>query len=235
MDLLKEVRTKAQFLDGDREAGFNTEQNALIAVNAEKYYRAMMGFDNDSWNVRDTHMMETLERLRNFHGGGGKAIVWEHNTHIGDARATDMKRAGMINIGQLAREQYGINQVYLVGFGSYRGSVIAGREWGATMEKMEVPEAREGSIEYQLHRESTQDRYLLFNSEDIRMMYDSSVRHRAIGVVYNPEHERYGNYVPSVMASRYDAFIYLDQTRALHPLHLNANDGKIPDSFPFGY
>ncbi|HYO20879.1 MAG TPA: erythromycin esterase family protein, partial [Flavisolibacter sp.] len=235
MALLKEIRSKAQFLDGDREAGFNTEQNALIAVNAEKYYTAMMSFDNESWNVRDRHMMETLDRLLKFHGKGSKAIVWEHNTHIGDARATDMRRAGMVNIGQLAREEYGINQVYLVGFGSYRGTVIAGDEWGAPMKVMEVPQAREGSIEHVLHRESTADRYLLFNTEDIRETYEESIRHRAIGVVYNPERERYGNYVPSVMANRYDAFIYLDETTALHPLHLKPHHEKMPDTYPFNY
>lgn len=99
--MLKEMRTKAQHLDGDREAAFNNEQNALIAVNTKKYYRSMMGFDNESWNIRDTHMMETLDRLLQFHGANAKGIVWEHNTHVGDARATDMKRAGMVNIGQL--------------------------------------------------------------------------------------------------------------------------------------
>src|SRR5215216_3634484 len=156
VSLLKEIRMRAQFLNGDREAGFNTEQNALVAVNAEKYYRSMMGFDNESWNVRDRHMMETLDRLLKFHGTDAKAIVWEHNTHIGDARATDMKRAGMVNIGQLARAEYGVNQVYLIGFGTYRGAVIAGEQWGALMEEMDVPEAREGSIEQRLHRESAQ-------------------------------------------------------------------------------
>jgi erythromycin esterase-like protein len=233
--LLREIRKKAQFLDGDREAGFNTEQNALIAVNAEKYYTAMMSFDNESWNVRDRHMMETLDRLLKFHGKGAKGIVWEHNTHIGDARATDMKRAGMVNIGQLAREEYGINQVYLVGFGTYQGTVIAGDEWGAPMKVMEVPPAREGSIEHILHRESSDSRYLLFNAEDIGQTYEESIRHRAIGVVYNPERERYGNYVPSVMANRYDAFIYLDVTSALHPLHLKPHLEKMPDMYPFNY
>ena len=233
--MLKEIRNKAHHLDGDREAGFNTEQNALIAVNAEKYYTAMMSFDNESWNVRDNHMMETLDRLLTFHGAGSKGIVWEHNTHIGDARATDMKRAGMVNIGQLAREQYGINQVYLVGFGSYQGTVIAGEEWGAPMRVMDVPPAREGSVEHALHRESNQNRYLLFNTEDIRQQYDEAIRHRAIGVVYNPVRERYGNYVTSVMANRYDAFVYLDQTTALHPLHLKPHSGKMPDTYPFSF
>ena len=235
LDMLRQVRTKAQFPDGDREAGFSTEQNAVIAVNAEKYYRAMMSFDNESWNVRDRHMMETLDRLLQFHGKGAKGIVWEHNTHIGDARATDMKRAGMVNIGQLAREQYGINQVYLTGFGSYQGTVIAGQEWGAPMKVMMVPQAREGSIEHQLHQESRENRYILFNTEDIRNRYSESIRHRAIGVVYNPDQERYGNYVPSVMASRYDAFVYLDKTTALHPLHLKPHAEKVPDTFPFNF
>ncbi|MFL5811425.1 MAG: erythromycin esterase family protein [Flavisolibacter sp.] len=232
--LLKEIRLKAKHLDGEREAGFNTEQNALIAVNAEKYYRSMIGFDNESWNVRDRHMMETLDRLMQFHGKKAKGVVWEHNTHIGDARATDMKRAGMVNIGQLAREEYGINRVYLVGFGTYGGSVIAADEWGAPMKKIETPPAREGSMEYEMHSESSKDRYLLFNSVDTRMEYDSSIKHRAIGVVYNPDRERLGNYVPSVMSQRYDAFIFLDQTRALHPLHLQPHDRHMPDLYPFG-
>jgi erythromycin esterase len=234
INLLKEVRTRAQFLDGDREAGFNTEQNALIAVNAEKYYRSMVGFDNESWNIRDTHMMETLTRLMNFHGKKAKAIVWEHNTHIGDARATSMKRAGMINTGQLAREEFGINQVYLCGFSTYKGTVIAGDMWGAPMREKEVPPAKEGSIEQILHEESTLNRYLLFSNEWDKSKYDGKINHRAIGVVYNPENERFGNYVPSVLPERYDALVFLDETKGLHPLHLKPNDVKVPETYPFG-
>jgi erythromycin esterase len=233
--LLKEIRSKAQYLDGEPEAGFNTEQNALIAVNAEKYYRSMMSFDNESWNIRDHHMMETLQRLMKFHGSDAKAIVWEHNTHIGDARATNMKQAGMINIGQLAREKYGKDQVYLVGFGSYCGSVIAAEEWGALMEEMELPEAREGSIEHMLHNESDRDRYLLFNNGNNVNDYNSSISHRAVGVVYDPGNERYGNYVPTVMSKRYDAFVYVDETTALHPLHMQPHSSKMPDTYPFGF
>ncbi len=183
--LLREIRMKAQLTDGDREASFNTEQNALVAVNAEKYYSSMMGFDDKSWNVRDTHMMETLHRLLQFHGMDAKGIVWEHNTHIGDARATDMKGAGMVNIGQLARGQYGTHNVYLCGFASYQGTVIAGDEWGKPMRVMDVPEAREGSIEEMLHEESNHNRYLLFGKQQDNRYYDR-IRHRAIGVVYNP-------------------------------------------------
>jgi erythromycin esterase len=233
--LLKEVRMKADFLNGDREAGFNTEQNALIAVNAEKYYRSMIGFDNERWNVRDTHMMETLDRLLKFHGNNSKAIVWEHNTHIGDARATDMKRAGMINIGQLAREQYGPDKVYLAGFGTYSGTVVASESWGAAMKIFEVPFARVGSIEHLLHRQSSSNYYLLFNTEDLQKRYGTAMRHRAIGVVYDPDRELSGNYVRTKLSQRYDAFIFLDQTTALHPFHMKPHDTKMPETFPFGY
>lgn len=231
LSLLKEIRLKAQFLDGDREAGFNTEQNALIAVNAEKYYRAMIGFDNESWNVRDRHMMETLERLMKFHGKNAKGIVWEHNTHIGDARATGMSKAGMVNIGELAREKYGEENVYLAGFATYRGTVIAGQEWGAPMEEMEVPEAKKGSIEYRLHQQDSRDRYLLF-SDEIPEEYFEKIDHRAIGVVYDPAMEKYGNYVPSLIPQRYDALVFIDETRALHPLYLHADRRKVPETFP---
>lgn len=231
--LLKEIRMKARFLDGDREAGFNTEQNALIAVNAERYYRSMVGFNNESWNIRDRHMMETLERLLRFHGPSSKGIVWEHNTHIGDARATDMARSGMVNIGHLAREKYGEEKVYLAGFGSFSGTVMAGHEWGAPMQEMQVPQAREGSIESILHNESGSNCYLLFKEES-ENRFRSPIPHRAIGVVYDPARERMSNYVPSVLSKRYDAFIYLDQTTALHPLHLHPHDEKIPETYPFG-
>jgi len=231
--LLREIRLRAQFLDGDREAALNTEQNAFIAVNAEKYYSSMIGFDNDSWNIRDNHMMETLNRLLSFHGASSKGIVWEHNTHIGDARATNMYKNGMVNIGQLARETYGEENVYLAGFASYKGTVIAGDEWGAPMQEMQVPPAREESIEALLHNENAGNSYLLM-TEDNGKIFDSSIKHRAIGVVYNPEMERYGNYVPSVLSKRYDAFIFLDTTKALHPMHMQPHDEKVPETYPFG-
>jgi erythromycin esterase-like protein len=231
--MLREIRMKAQFLDGDREAGFNAEQNAIIAVNAERYYRSMMGFDQESWNIRDRHMMETLERLLLFHGPHSKGIVWEHNTHIGDARATDMARSGMVNTGQLSRETYGKENVYLAGFGTYAGSVIAGEEWGAPMQEMEVPEARDYSIEAILHEAPGKNCYLLLDEEKGEL-YGSRIGHRAIGVVYNPVNDRRANYVPSVLRERYDAFIFLDQTSALHPLHLQPHDKKLPETYPFG-
>lgn len=233
LDLLKEVSSRAPSYDHDPEAAFNAEQNALIAVNAERYYRVMMHPGPDSWNVRDQHMMETLDRLLEHQGSDAKAIVWEHNTHIGDARATDMARGGMFNIGQLAREKYGSENVKLVGFGSYKGSVIAGDNWGARMEKMPVPEAREGSWEALLHEQSTTNRYFLSSDLKKSKRLQRAIPHRAIGVVYHPERERYGNYVPSIIPERYDAFIYLDKTQALHPIKITEKSQKIPETYPW--
>ncbi|MCB0061651.1 MAG: erythromycin esterase family protein, partial [Caldilineaceae bacterium] len=131
VDLLAAVRRNVQTYPGDPEANFNVEQNALVAVDGERYYRTMVRGGPDSWNVRDHHMVDTLDRLMDHHrqlhpDGNAKAIVWEHNTHIGDARATDMVRAGMVNVGQLVRARHDAEGVLLVGCGSYRGSVIAG-------------------------------------------------------------------------------------------------------------
>lgn len=128
VELLKEVRLKAPQYDHDREAGFNAEMDALVTRNAEKYYSAMSSFGDTSWNVRDLHMVETLNSLMNFHGPDAKVIVWEHNTHIGDARFTDMADDGLLNVGQLVREQHKAEEVVLVGLGSYEGSVIAAPE-----------------------------------------------------------------------------------------------------------
>lgn len=234
IEMLKRVQSHRIYSD-DPENEFNTNQNALVAVNAEKYYRAMVRGGGGSWNVRDSHMMQTLERLLEFHGPESRAIVWEHNTHIGDARYTDMADDGMYNIGQLARERFGRDQVKLVGFGSYQGTVIAGKSWGAPMQKMEVPPAVEGSWEDMLHSMSTDDKIIL--SKDLRDVPELQKRisHRAIGVVYDPKFEAYGNYVPTVIPDRYDAFIYFDETEAVHPLHMKTRGGKEPDLYPWNY
>lgn len=233
VEMLSEIRKRMSQYDGDTEAAFNTEQNALVTVNAEKYYRSMVEGTEDSWNVRDRHMMETLDRLADFHGDNSKAIVWEHNTHIGDARATNMARQGLINIGQLAREEYGEDDTVLVGFGSYEGSVIAGRHWGARMQVMNMPKARSGSWEHELHNISPANQLIVFD-ERARELLDSSIGHRAIGVVYHPDHESRGNYVPTVLPKRYDAFLFIDRTKALHPLHLEPEGKKVPETYPFG-
>ncbi|HEU5183531.1 MAG TPA: erythromycin esterase family protein [Gemmatimonadaceae bacterium] len=220
------------------ESYFNAEQNALVARNAERYYRTMVRGGPASWNVRDHHMVETLERLMAFHGPAAKAIVWEHNTHVGDARFTDMARAGMVNVGQLVRQAHGSDDVAIVGFGTYRGSVIAAEEWGAPMQEMRVPEARRDSYESVLHHTGIPDFLLPFAVREAHPVVDELREprgHRAIGVVYHPELEHHGNYVPTILPERYDAFIYLDETRAVSPLHMPVRvDADLPETYPSG-
>jgi erythromycin esterase-like protein len=212
--------------EGDPEARFSAEQNAAVVVDAERYYRAMVQSSAESWNVRDVHMVDTFDRL--LEHAADKAVVWEHNTHIGDARATDMAAAGMVNVGQLLRERHGAENVVLVGFGGYRGAVIAGEAWGAQMRRMPVPPARSGSLEALLHDTVGEDSLFVIPRGQRPAWLDRRLDHRAIGVVYRPERERWGNYVPTVLGERYDAFLYLDDTSALRPLHLERAEEHVP-------
>jgi erythromycin esterase len=198
-------------------------------------------------------MMDTLKRLVGFHGKQAKSIVWAHNTHVGDARYTDMVEAKMVNIGQLVREHTGENKALLVGFGTYQGTVIAAKEWGENMERMHVPPAVEGSWDRLIHELSEgRNSLLIFKNypleeyngkrqliveeekEDLRTTIKSG--QRAIGVVYNPKYEKYGNYVPTDLTRRYDSFLYIDNTHALHPLHMPQvkEDVDLPETFPSG-
>jgi erythromycin esterase len=231
-DLLGEIRARATGYPEDHEARFSAEQNARAVVGAERYYRMMIRGSSESWNERDRHMMGTLESLLEQPGSQSKAIVWEHNTHIGDARATDMAGAGMVNTGQLARERYGEDGTVLVGFGSHRGSVMAGAFWGAPMERLPMPPARQGSWEDVFHEAGGRD--LLLLTDRLTDQAREWRGHRAIGVVYDPTRERYGNYVPTDLPRRYDAFIFLDETEALHPLHVEPEEVGPPDTYPWG-
>lgn len=241
--MLRALRAKArQYPEDSVDGYFNAEQNALVAQNAERYYRAMVRGGATSWNVRDNHMVETLERLMVRHGPESKAIVWEHNTHIGDARFTDMAGQGMVNVGQLVREAHGEGPadrdgVVLVGFGTRAGTVIAGSGWGEPMQRMRMPDARGDSWEDLLHQAVGRDGLLVFDGTDdggIRGL-DGTLDHRAIGVVYEPRAERWGNYVPTLIPRRYDAFLFIDKSRALDPLHMPAVvDAEVPETYPSG-
>lgn len=217
------------------QSRFNVEQNALIARNAENYYRAMMRNGPESWNIRDWHMVETLNRLMDFHGPQSKAIIWEHNTHIGDARFTDMADAGMVNVGELIRSQQMKEDVFIVGFGSHMGSVIASHCWDGPIERLPVPAAHAGSWEEILSRATKSDSLLLFSEDRISDEMLAPRGQRAIGVVYHPERE-HGNYVPTILPKRYDAFVFLHQTTALQPVQeISVDDaGEVPETFPTG-
>lgn len=234
IDLLTQIRKNMASYNTDHEAVMSAEQNAFVIVNAERYYRAMVHPGPKSWNIRDNHMVDTLNRLMKFHGPEAKGIIWEHNTHIGDARATDMFQEGMVNVGQLINEQHKNEGVHSVGFGSYKGTVIAGKQWGDEMQVMKMPEAMPPSWEHTIHQLGSKDRIVFMNDQMKKELGTKEFGHRAIGVVYHPEFEYLGNYVPSRMAYRYDSFVFIDKTTALHPLHIKPDGHQIPETFPFG-
>lgn len=215
--LLASVRSNTAFYSSEEEADLNLHINSLVTKNAEQYYRAMIKSGEESWNIRDRHMVETVNELRNYHGQEARIIIWEHNTHIGDARATDMKEDKMINVGQLLREQNPPEDVYTIGFGSYEGSVIAAKAWEAPPEEMILPPGKKNSWEHLLHKAGAFDKLLIFDDNN-RRLFDRWIGHRAVGVVYHPRYEAQGNYVPSMISKRYDAFLFFDRTEALKPL-----------------
>ncbi len=235
VNLLKDIRKNLTSYNSDAEAVFSAEQNAFIAVNAEAYYRAMVRPGPNSWNIRDHHMVDTLNKLMDFHGAKAKAIVWEHNTHIGDARATEMNRQGMVNVGQLVREENAETDVFTVGFGSYVGTVLAGSEWGGVIREMNMPPAKDNSWESILHGMEGKDRIVFMTDDMKEQIGHIKIDHRAVGVVYHPRNEYLGNYVASYMPYRYDAFVFLDHTKALHPIHLSSDSKEIPETYPFGF
>lgn len=220
---------------GSRDDRFNAEQNALAAAGAEAYYRAMVRGGPESWNARDRHMASTLDRLMTYHGDDAKAVVWEHNTHVGDARWTDMSEAGMVNVGQLVREAHAYEGVVIVGFGSHRGGVTAADEWGGNTRSMSLPPARAGSTEDMLHEALPTGSPAMFVFGDKPPAWARQSReHRAVGVVYRPHAERWGNYVPTVLGRRYDAFGWFDQTTPLSPLHGAQSYGGEMETWPSG-
>lgn len=235
-----EVQKNLQDLLRLRLGNIDLEQNARIVANAESYYRSMMFADENSWNIRDQHMVETLEQVMKWHGSDSKVIIWAHNTHIGDYRATSMKEQGLVNMGGLAREKWGDDQVKLVGFGTYRGQVTASHAWDGPVEMMIIPPGRPGSIEDAFHevaRAMNQNSFYvsLAHSDMKEGALNQTHGHRAIGVVYNPEHERFGNYVPTLLADRYDAFVFVDRTTALRALAQQFVHEEIPDTWPQGF
>ena len=204
----------------DRDALFEALQHAQVVESGERYLRTLTRPGSQSWNTRASHFAQTVARLLNQYGHASRAIVWAHNTHIGDARATDMVRTGEVNLGQLVRQRYGRGAVFALGFGTATGTVLAARAWEGSRETMAVPLPRPDSLEAALLAAGDADRVLFLD----RVAPGGALRrfmlpHRAIGVVFKPEDERWANYVPTRLAERYDAFVFLPYTRALEPLH----------------
>jgi erythromycin esterase-like protein len=195
----------------------------------------MFGGQVESWNLRDTHMMEMLEALLTWtadHSGYARAVVWAHNSHLGDARATQMGDWGELNLGQLARERYG-NKVFLVGFTTHTGTVTAAREWDAPAERRPVTPSLQGSYERLFH-DTGFERFVL-RTADAREALAGSRLERAIGVVYKSETERASHYFRARLADQFDAVIHVDTTSALTPLERRSREtSDLPETYPTG-
>jgi erythromycin esterase-like protein/predicted phosphoribosyltransferase len=232
---LRAMAAEAAAQDGRIEADghFYAEQNARLVVNAEKYYRSMFRGGVQSWNLRDKHMAETLEELvihlDRTRGRRTKVAVWEHNSHLGDNRATELGQTGQLNVGQLVRERHG-DEALLVGFSTYTGTVTAASDWGGPAERKNVRRALPGSWEELLHQQET-DAFLL-----VPVRVPGRRLERAIGVVYRPETERISHYFHARLADQFDALIHRDETRAVEPLVRNSEweTGELPETYPFG-
>ena len=223
------MKKRVDYCRADGERFFNAEQNARLVANAERYYRTMYYAENNSWNQRDQHMFETLQSVLKFRGPTSKAVIWEHNSHIGDARATQMSARGEFNIGQLARQEYGDN-AYLIGFGTDHGTVAAASEWGGPMEVKQVQPSHIDSYERICHETMT-DNFLLPLRKPLQEITRNKLLserlERAIGVIYRPETELQSHYFYAALPRQFD------ETRAVEPL-TRETIKDMPDTFPFG-
>jgi erythromycin esterase-like protein len=218
----------------DGEQYFDAEQNARIVRAAERYYRAMYRGAVESWNLRDRHMFDTLQALM-AHAKDARAVVWAHNSHVGNADATAMGWQGEFNIGELVRKSYG-EQAVLVGFGTDRGTVAAASDWGAQMQVMQVRPAREDSWEGAF-RQTGLARSLTDwrggKRDELRGALGQALLERAIGVVYRPQSELSSHYFEAVLADQFDAFMWFEESRAVTPLGPERPHGA-PETWPFG-
>lgn len=219
---------------------FYAEQNARLVTNAEEYYRSMYHGRVSSWNLRDRHMAETIDalvaHLGKSRGGRARLVVWEHNSHLGDARFTEMGQQGELNVGQLVRERYE-DQAVLIGFSTYTGTVTAATDWDAPAERKKVRPGMRGSYEDVLHQVSTAPYYLMFRGGGpAAQELDAPRLQRAIGVIYRPETERQSHYFHARLPRQFDAMIHFDETRAVEPLERIAtwHHGEVPETYPSG-
>jgi erythromycin esterase-like protein len=215
---------------------FHAEQNARLVQNAEEYYRAMFRGGVSSWNLRDTHMADTLDALIAQHarqGRSDKMVVWAHNSHLGDARATQMGRDGELNLGQLARERHP-GQVFLIGFSTHTGTVTAATDWDAPAERKRVRPSLGGSYERLFH-ETGLDRFLLLAPNRVPALRRPHLQ-RAIGVIYRPDTERQSHYFDARIGEQFDAVLHYDVTRALEPLEPSVlwDHREPPETYPSG-
>jgi erythromycin esterase-like protein len=230
------LRRRLDYGRNDGDAFLDAAQNARLVASAERYYRIMYYGGAESWNLRDTHMFETLQNLLDAKGPHAKAIVWAHNSHIGDARYTEMGESrGELNIGQLARQHFG-QDVALIGFGTHTGTVAAAHDWDGDMEVMQVNQSLPESFERLCH-DTGKERFLLDLSagldDELRDRLAEPRLERFIGVIYRPDTERWSHYTRARLAKQFDAYVWFDRTHAVTPLGPEHHEG-MPETFPFG-
>jgi erythromycin esterase-like protein len=221
------------------DALFFAQQNAKVVANAEHYYRVMFQSRVESWNLRDRHMAEMLSDVMGFlrtQPGGGRVVVWAHNSHLGDARATEMGARGELNLGQLAREQFGAGAC-LVGFTTYEGTVTAASDWDAPLERKRVRTALPGSYEALFH-DCGVPRFLLdLRAGQVRRALAAPRLERAIGVIYRPDTERMSHYFLASLPEQFDFVLHHDHTRAVEPLERSPawerGEAELPETYPF--
>jgi protein-L-isoaspartate(D-aspartate) O-methyltransferase len=231
-DLMKKQRAYAEH-DGERF--LDAVQNARLVANAERYYRIMYYGSRASWNLRDSHMFETLQSLLEFHGAHSRAIVWAHNSHVGDSAATEMSARGEFNLGRLCREQFGAD-AYIIGFGTDHGTVAAASDWDGPMTVKAVRPAIKGSYERLCHQTEIEGFLLPLRAALAGSAAAALSRpqlERAIGVIYRPETELQSHYFQAVLTSQFDEYIWFDETQAVTPLQTGELKG-LPDTYPFG-
>ena len=233
---LKELLEKrVAYTEHDGERFFDAVQNARLVTNAERYYRIMYYGSRASWNLRDEHMFTTLKNLLAFYGTGSKAIVWAHNSHVGDSAATEMALRGEHNIGHLCRQEFG-GSAYLVGFGTNSGTVAAASDWDGPMEIKKVQPALPKSYERLCHA-SGHPRFMLGLRNRAELTSAQGLGkpqlERAIGVVYRPETERASHYFQAILPRQFDEYVWFDDTRAVTPFD-TAELAGLPDTYPFG-
>ncbi len=215
---------------------FFAEQNARLVRNAENYYRAMFAGRSESWNLRDTHMMETLQALAGHireMSGDARAVVWAHNSHLGDARATEMGEHGELNLGQLARQTYG-GAAKLIGFTTHTGTVTAASNWDEPAQRRSVRPSMAGSYERLFHDVGIARFVLLMDVPEIRTALTPRRLERAIGVIYRPETERLSHYFHARLPDQFDAVLHIDATNALELLEpWSLDEADLPDTYPY--
>ena len=215
---------------------FYASQNARLVLNAERYYRSMFRGRVSSWNLRDRHMVETLESLRQYLGSKARIVVWAHNSHLGDARATSMGEEGEWNVGQIVRELHDRDAV-LVGLTTHHGTVTAASNWDAPAERKRVQPALANSYEALFHEVDIPHFSLTLRDTDYAAIpLHDPLLERAIGVIYRPETERASHYFHARLAAQFDAVIHVDETRAVEPLERTVEweQGEVPETFPTG-